>query len=143
MAKVVNNINSVNLSSSFRTIEATCNYLGIQGVRRGFMWLNTATDPRCPDTIFCWMPTRHKNWNNKLDPTGTIWEEMPSPANMQSVQDHLNEWLGKSHLKKVLFIKHKRFGDNDYHFIGVFAMDVPASKTAGHCVWKRIKTVFP
>ena len=143
MAKVVNNINGVNLSSSFRTIVATCNYLGIKAVRRGFMWSNTATDSRCPDTLFCWMPTRHKNWNNKLDPTGTIWEEMPSKNNRQSVQDHLNEWLGKSTFKKVLFVKNKCFGDNDYHFMGVFKMDVQASKAAGHCVWKRIKTVFP
>ena len=141
MAKVVNNINGVNLSSSFRTIVATCNYLGIKAVRRGFMWWNTATDPRCPDTLFCWMPKKHKNWDNILDSTGTIWDEKPS--NKQAVQDHLNEWLGKSHLKKVLFVKNKLFGDNDYHFIGVFVMDVQASKAAGHCVWKRIKTVFP
>lgn len=141
MAKVVNSINSVNLSSSFRTIVATCNYLGIQAVRLGYMWSNTATDPRCPDTLFCWMPKKHGKWNNQLNPTGTVWEEMPiSPPNRQSVQDHLNEWLGKSHLKKVLFVKNKRFGDNDYHFIGVFVMDVQASKTAGHCVWKRIKS---
>ena len=85
----------------------------------------------------------HENWDNKLDPTGTIWEEKPSSNNRQSVKDHLNEWLGKSHLKKVLFVKNERFGDNDYHFIGVFEMDVQASKAAGYCVWKRIKTVFP
>lgn len=124
----------------FATIEKGCAAFGLKPEKRGWITLAgarfenaTHPDPALHD-VTLWFPnTKSKHWNNVYKNSVII--ETPKDITKNPAQ--VKKYTGNYELR-ITFLKEKK----DYHFVGVYDLDIDETNKQKKCVWKRRLKAF-
>ena len=126
----------------FPTIEKGCNAFGLTAVKCGWSIKAGARfenapnpDPALKD-VTLWFPNaENQHWNNNVK--GSTIIETPKDPSKNALQ--VNNFLNRPELR-ITFMKDDAQW-NGYKFIGVYELDINATKSRNACVWKQITSI--
>lgn len=126
---------------SLQTIDEIWEVFGTGAKTRGFLKPGAAPIP-LNEKLETWYPNEEndKGWENRLsDDEGTLTEYH---EDAEKRKEH-KEACVKDNKVRVTFFKSKsKFHDNQYHFIGVFVLDIAATNEQEKCVWHKISNEY-
>lgn len=129
-------------NDALRTIDDICKLTCGVKRDRGFLRAGTAGLPQHPD-MELWFPrvSNKSNWlNEKSEDRQTLYESNTKDPEKNS--NHIEDAI-KKNLLRVTFFKYKdNLGIENYFFLGIFRIDVEASRNEKKCVWRRVSTEY-
>lgn len=126
---------------AFQTIDETCMFLGTQAISRGYLKVGVAPIS-LNEKLEIWFPneSNDKRWENKLnDEEGTFTEYNSDDTKRE---EHVAACLKDNKVRVTFFKSKTKYNDNQYHFIGVFVLDIAATEEQGKCIWRRISKEY-
>lgn len=87
-----------------------------------------------------WPNAKHPIWINEMSDNGNTIVEYNNDPNKRTA--HVNDISEnkQDELRITFYRKRDNFGQNYYRFVGVYKIDVEASKKDNMCIWRRIST---
>lgn len=123
------------------TIDEICAVFGTDATHRGFLRIGTTPVP-LNSGIEIWYPNadNDKGWENKLPDGNGIFTEYHEDAEKR--KEHVEACLKDNKVRVTFFKSKDKYHDTQYHFIGVFVLDIPATKEQGKCIWHKISNEY-
>ena len=116
-----------------------CQIFGLkEAPKRGF--LRTGGVNLSDDCLVWWPNAKHPIWINEMSDNGNTIVEYNNDPNKRTA--HVNDISEnkQDELRITFYRKRDNFGQNYYRFVGVYKIDVDASKKDNKCIWRRIST---
>lgn len=89
--------------------------------------------------VTLWFPqVSNDYWNNVPGATGCFEIIYETPKDSSKNEGQIQKYIDRREIR-VTFLKDKTtFHDNDYHFVGIFALNREETLRMKQCVWERI-----
>ncbi len=123
------------------TIDEICAVFGTEATHRGFLRIGATPIP-LNQKLEIWYPNTDNNngWKNNLfDDASTFTEYNEDP---EKCKEHIEACTNDNKVRITFFKSKERYHDNQYHFIGVFVLDIVATKESGKCTWHKISNEY-
>lgn len=129
-------------NDALRTIDDICKLTGGVKRDRGFLRAGTAGLPQHAD-MELWFPriANNSSWLNEIsDDRQTLYESNTKDPEKNS--NHIEDAIKKNLLRVTFFKYEDDLGIENYFFLGIFRIDVEASRNEKKCVWRRVSTEY-
>lgn len=126
---------------SLQTIDEICSVFGTEAVHRGFLRIG-ATPLPLNNELHVWYPNadNDKGWVNQLSADGATFTEYHADSDKRI--EHIAACIEDNKVRVTFFKSKDKFQDNQYHFIGVFVLDIEATQKQEQCVWHKISNEY-
>lgn len=121
----------------FPTIDEICKRFGTQATSRGYLKVG-ATPVPMNDELHIWYPntSNDKGWKNELSEDGYTLTEYHKDEEKR--EEHVKICIAENKVRITFLKSTEKYNDNEYHFIGIFALNIKETEAQGKCVWHKI-----